>query len=130
MRTAKICPTCATFENALCILYNGIHLPITNISPLDSMEVALNKIETRIPSQTGLDAPTNSAYYLGQLYLDTVTKMIYYAVNVGTGIDDWAIVPTIPQAGLAQYTDNLSARLGGLRYGQLYRNGDNLMIVH
>lgn len=48
MRTAAICPTCATYENALCVLYNGSYLFNTGIAPLDSMEVALQKIDPLI----------------------------------------------------------------------------------
>ena len=48
MRTATICPTCAIFENALCVLYNGAYLPCLDISPLDSMEVILQKINDAI----------------------------------------------------------------------------------
>lgn len=58
MRTAAICPTCATYENALCILYNGPYLPYTTIQPLDSLEVALQKIDaafvTPVTSVTGV----------------------------------------------------------------------------
>ena len=44
MRTAAICPTCATYENALCILYDGSYLTNTDIDPLDSVETAIIKI--------------------------------------------------------------------------------------
>jgi len=46
MRTAAICPTCATYTNALCILYNGSYLSNINVSPLDSLQVALGSINT------------------------------------------------------------------------------------
>lgn len=48
MRTAAICPTCATYENALCILYNGEYLSAIDVAPLDSLEVALENINTTI----------------------------------------------------------------------------------
>jgi hypothetical protein len=48
MRTAAICPTCATYENAVCIIYNGVLLTTTGIAPLDNLEVALGKINTTI----------------------------------------------------------------------------------
>lgn len=50
MRTAAICPTCATYENAVCIIYNGALLTNTGIAPLDNMQVALGKIDTSIGS--------------------------------------------------------------------------------
>jgi hypothetical protein len=48
MRTAAICPTCATYENALCILYNGEYLSSIDVAPLDSLEIALENINTTI----------------------------------------------------------------------------------
>ena len=48
MRTAAICPTCATFENAVCVLYDGQPLPYTEIEPLDSLQTALEKIDTAL----------------------------------------------------------------------------------
>lgn len=46
MRTAAICPTCATFINALCIIYNGEYLEALDIEPLDDLETILIKINT------------------------------------------------------------------------------------
>ena len=46
MRTADICPTCATYINALCVIYNGVYLSTIDVEPLDSLEVALGKINT------------------------------------------------------------------------------------
>ena len=48
MRTAAMCPTCATYENAICVLYDGPYLPCTGISPLDSIAEALAKIDAAI----------------------------------------------------------------------------------
>jgi hypothetical protein len=53
MRTAAICPTCATYENAICVLYDGPYLPYTGISPLDSMSEALAKIDAAIGALGG-----------------------------------------------------------------------------
>ena len=44
MRTAQICPTCATYTNAVCTLYNGPYLSCIGVSPLDSLEKALGLI--------------------------------------------------------------------------------------
>lgn len=48
MRTAAICPTCATYENAVCVLYNGELLNNIDVSPLDSLEVALQSINSTV----------------------------------------------------------------------------------
>ena len=89
MRTAAICPTCATYENDLCILYNGAYLPNTDIQPLDSVEVALQKIDAAFESSNGVVAPTTAAVYIGQLYVDTAAPALYYAKSTGLGAADW-----------------------------------------
>jgi hypothetical protein len=89
MRTAAICPTCATYENALCILYNGSYLTNTDIDPLDSVETAIIKINNNLVPITGIIAPTNSAVYIGQLYVNTAAPALYYAKSIGSGAADW-----------------------------------------
>jgi hypothetical protein len=46
MRTAAICPTCPTYTNALCTLYNGSYLSNVDVNTLDSLEEALQKINS------------------------------------------------------------------------------------
>lgn len=47
MRTAEICPTCATYTNAVCVLYDGpTVLTNINVDPLDSLDAALVNINT------------------------------------------------------------------------------------
>jgi hypothetical protein len=131
MRTAAICPTCATYENALCILYDGAYLPNLDIEPLDSLEVALGKVNTSIAATSGANAPTAAAIYLGQFYLRTGgSKNLYYSKTTGTGAADWGIVLSIASTGAPEYTDNAAAIAGGLLLGQVYRTGDVLKIVH
>ena len=89
MRTASICPTCSTFENALCVLYNGDYLTNTDITPLDSVETAIIKINDNLVPITGTVPPIGSAIYLGQLYLDTSAPTLYFAESIGTGVNDW-----------------------------------------
>lgn len=45
MRTAAICPTCATYTNAVCILYDGQFLSNIGVSPMDSLQSALQSID-------------------------------------------------------------------------------------
>lgn len=131
MRTAAICPTCSVYENALCILYNGPYLANTNINPLDSLQVALGKINNNLVPTSGTAAPSAAAIYLGQLYVRTAgAKNLYYAQTTGTGALDWRIVLSIPYTGAPQFADNAAAVLGGLFIGQVYRTGDTLKIVH
>ncbi len=61
MRTAAICPTCATYENAICVLYDGPYLPYTGISPLDSVTEALAKIDAAIGALGGTTTTSTSS---------------------------------------------------------------------
>jgi len=61
MRTAAICPTCATYENAICVLYDGPYLPCTGISPLDSIAEALAKIDAAICALTTTTTSTSTS---------------------------------------------------------------------
>lgn len=131
MRTAAICPTCATYTNALCIIYNGVYLPNINVNPLDSMEVALKKVNDNLVPKSGTGAPTAAAIYLGQLYVRTTgAKNLYYAQTTGTGALDWRIVLSVPYTGAPNYPDNSAAVAAGLQIGQVYRTDDVLKIVH
>jgi hypothetical protein len=44
MRTAAICPTCATYTNAVCVVYDGPYLSNLDINPLTSLSDALEQI--------------------------------------------------------------------------------------
>jgi hypothetical protein len=129
MRTAAICPTCATYENALCIIYNGPYLTNLDVDPLDDLESVLAKINTNFVPRTGTTAPSTSATYLGQTYLNTAKSMLYFAKAVGTGAADWSLVLTAPLV-TPQYANNAAAVFAGLVPGQIYRTGDFLKIVH
>ncbi|NBQ98553.1 MAG: hypothetical protein EBU12_10140 [Microbacteriaceae bacterium] len=131
MRTAAICPTCATYENALCVLYNGEYLTNTDIQPLDSLEVALQKINNNLVPTTSAAAPAVSAVYRGQFHVNTIAlQNLYFAKTVGLGAADWGLVLTTATTGAPEYADNTAAVVAGLTVGQIYRTGDVLKIVH
>jgi hypothetical protein len=46
MRTAAICPTCATYTNAVCVIYDGPYLSNLGISPTSSLDNALQQINS------------------------------------------------------------------------------------
>lgn len=52
MRVAEICPDCATYINADCIIYNGPYLSNLDVSPLDSLEDILIKIDALFGTTT------------------------------------------------------------------------------
>jgi hypothetical protein len=129
MRTAAICPTCAVYENAKCIIYNGPYLSNLDVAPLEDLESVLGKINTKLVPLSGTTTPSSSATYLGQTYLNTTTKLLYFAKSVGTGATDWSLVLTTPII-VPQFTDNSTALFAGMIVGQIYRTGDFLKIVH
>jgi hypothetical protein len=59
MRTAKLCPTCAKYTNAKCVLYEGLYLPCFDIAPGEDMETILIKIQTFL-LESGLCTTTTS----------------------------------------------------------------------
>ena len=129
MRTAAICPTCAVYENAKCIVYNGPILTNIDVNPLEDLETILAKINNNLVPKTGTTAPSTSATYLGQTYLNTTKSLLYFAKAVGTGAADWSLVLTSPLV-TPEYANNASATFAGLVAGQIYRTGDLLKIVH
>jgi hypothetical protein len=129
MRTAAICPTCATYENAKCIIYNGPFLSNIQVNPLEDLPTILGKINNNLVPKTGTTAPSTSATYRGQLYLNTTNSILYFAKSIGFGVNDWSIVLTTPTATL-EFADNSSALFAGLVPGQIYRTGDFIKIVH
>jgi hypothetical protein len=129
MRTAAICPTCATYENALCTIYNGPFLSNIQVNPLEDLPTILGKINNNLVPKTGTTAPSTSATYRGQLYLNTTNSILYFAKSIGFGVNDWSIVLTTPTATL-EFADNSSALFAGLVPGQIYRTGDFIKIVH
>lgn len=129
MRTAAICPTCAVYENALCIIYNGPYLNNIDVNPLEDLETILDKINTNLVPLSGTTAPSVAATYLGQTYLNTAKSVLYFAKSIGTGATDWSIVLTSP-IPTPQYANNSAAIFAGLVAGQIYRTGDLLKIVH
>jgi hypothetical protein len=130
MRTAAICPTCATYENALCIIYNGPYLTNIDVNPLEDLQTILGKINTNLVPKTGTTAPTIPATYLGQNYLNVAKSMLYFAKGINTGATDWSLVLSVPATGAPEFANNASAVFAGLSVGQVYRTGDLLKIVH
>lgn len=89
MRTAAICPTCATYINAACVIYNGEGLTNINVAPLDDLETIIQNINDNLVPIYGSGAPTNSAVYEGQIYIDNSTGDVYIATATGGGAGDW-----------------------------------------
>lgn len=103
MRIADICPTCATYTNSICVIYDGMYLSNIDASPLDPLDTIFASINTTVgninTSITNLDnkyqplvgviAPNTSASFVGQLYVNTATSDFYLADSTGSGAADW-----------------------------------------
>lgn len=92
MRTADICPTCSTYSNALCTLYNGATLPTLGILQLDSLEIALIKIEAF--ADTGVPGTSIVTQDEGVLVLAAASTMNFVGGGV-TATDGGANVTTV-----------------------------------
>jgi len=130
MRIAEICPTCATYINAACVIYDGPYLSNIDVSPLDPLDQILGNINDNLVPVTGTGAPTNNAVYIGQLYVDTSTGDIYYAVTTGSGPADWVLfsslfsVPTLQQVLTAGNTaTNQTITMNGSAGYQVFISG-------
>ena len=123
MRIAEICPTCATYQDATCILYNGVYLSNIVANPGDALDVVLGNINNNLVPLTGTGvpdvlsgSPQSPAPYVGKLYVDDITSLVYYAKSAGTSAD-YARVLTAPLLGVPEYSNNLSAVFAGAEIG-------------
>lgn len=131
MRTAEICPTCAVYQNAECIIYNGPYLTNIVVNPGDDLQTILGNINSNLVPRTGTaPAPVSGpATYVGQLYVNSSTGMVYYASTAGTA-NDFDQLLTAPIGGVPEYSNNAEALFSGAEIGSIYRTGDILKIVH
>jgi len=93
MRTANICPTCATFINAACIVYDGDLLTNLDVAPLDTLDIILGKINDALEPQTGHGNPTSNVVFVGQFYIDLDAPAIW--IGLAAGIPDWGYFGSI-----------------------------------
>lgn len=109
MRTAAICPTCVTYTNSICVIYNGNYLSNINASPLDPLDTILLNINSTVGVVNssiasinssivtinnninglkplfGTSDPTQNSSFIGQQYINTVTGQMFYSTTTGTG---------------------------------------------
>lgn len=116
MRTASICDTCATYENAVCVLYQGDYLPYTNVSPGDDLQTILASIDNTVSGlQVALGyVPEDEANKSTNIVTDQASNTKYPSVKA---VFDWATTTFQPILGFTpenvanKSTDNT---LGGL----------------
>lgn len=93
MRVVEICPTCATYINAACIIYNGDYLTNLDVAPLTSLDEILGNINDAIPPLNGEGNPTDVPVYIGQLYIDTTGPNLW--IGLGTSSANWGLIGVI-----------------------------------
>jgi hypothetical protein len=93
MRIAELCPDCATYINATCIIYNGDYLPATETAPLTSLDEILGNIDDTFTALTGSGSPTIIPLFIGQLYIDEDVSQLW----IGMGVDNvnWGLLALI-----------------------------------
>lgn len=131
MRTAEICPTCAVYQNAECIIYNGPYLTNLIVNPGDDLQSILNNVNSNLVPLTGAGVPDalSPAPYVGKLYVDGNTSLVYYAKSAGTS-SDYARLLSAPLEGVPEFSNNAEALFAEAEIGSIYRTGDILKIVH
>ena len=131
MRTAEICPTCAVFQNAECIIYNGDYLGNAVVNPGDDLQTILGNINVNLVPSFSTSTPVSPAPYVGKIHADqSVPGGKVYIANIAGTSSDWELLLTVPVAGAPEYSNNAAAVFAGLTVGQVYRTGDILKIVH
>lgn len=93
MRVAEICPTCATYINATCIIYNGDYLSNIGAEPLMSLDEILGGINDTFPIVTGAGNPSVAPVFVGQYYLNTTNSQLW--IGLGTSSVHWGLVGTL-----------------------------------
>ena len=92
MRVAEICPTCATYINATCIIYDGAYLSTLDVAPLTSLDEILGNINDTFTVPSGSGVPTDIPLYYGQLYLNSAGELY---IGLSTSIPNWGLIGTI-----------------------------------
>lgn len=93
MRIAELCPNCASYINAECIIYNGDYLPSLDVAPLTSLDEILGSINDTFNALSGAGNPSTIPAFLGQLYIDTTGPDLW--IGMGTTTVNWGLVGEI-----------------------------------
>jgi hypothetical protein len=102
MRTAAICPTCATYTNAVCVLYDGPYLSNLDIAPLTDLEEIIGIINAKVQLKLGY-TPENVANKSTNVLLGTSNTLYPTQNAVKTYVD--SSIAAIPTPTLQQVTD-------------------------
>lgn len=107
MRIADICPTCATYINASCIIYNGEVLSNINVTPLTSLDEILSNINDAFEAKTGAGVPGPIPDFVGQLYIDTLNDGLW--IGLDDNVPNWGFIGTFSTSTTTTTTTTTSA---------------------
>lgn len=93
MRIAELCPDCATYINATCIIYNGVYLSSIDVEPLTSLDEILGNINETFIALQGEGGPSTIPAFIGQLYIDTDSSELW--IGMATDGINWGLVGEI-----------------------------------
>jgi len=102
MRTAAICPTCATYTNAVCVVYDGPYLSNLDINPLTNLDEIIGIIDNKVQLKLGF-TPENVANKSTNTSLGTSNTLYPTQKAVKTYVD--SSIAAIPTPTLQQVTD-------------------------
>jgi len=92
MRTAEICPTCATYTNAVCVIYDGPFLSNIGASPMDNLEYILGLIDSSIGTLGGGLAIDHIPYSAEIGISASGTKTVYVIDDIVTADISFTLV--------------------------------------
>lgn len=100
MRTSQICPTCTTYINSLCVVYNGTYLANINTSPLNPLDTILANINTTIGVTNSSIASINTSIIATNSNVSTLTANLALKENSSNKSNDGTFNSGIPSATL------------------------------
>ena len=109
MRTSQICPTCTTYVNSICVVYNGTYLSNINASPLDTLDKILANINTATGVINSSIASINTSIIATNNSITTLSGIVALKENssnkssgaIGTSV---TLFPT--QSAVKTYVDD------------------------
>lgn len=93
MRIAELCPDCATYINASCIIYNGDYLQALDVAPLTSLDEILGDINATFSALSGAGSPSTIPLFVGQLYINTTGPELW--IGLSNTIPNWGLLADI-----------------------------------
>jgi len=116
MRISQICPTCTTYVNSLCVIYNGTYLSNINASPLDTLDKILANINTATGVINSSVASINTSIIATNSSIATLSGVVALKENssnkssgaIGTSV---TLFPT--QSAVKTYVDAQVTTING-----------------